>query len=199
MPVSNERAGRQSVARRPGGRSARVRRLVLDATLALIANDGFQSLTIDSVASLAGVNKTTIYRNWPSKTALILDAARDRSESMITTRITGDPERDLVALLGSVAENITSPVGRALVIATLNGADDAEVREARDEFWRGRFEAARDLVRAAINDGILSDSEVDAFIERLVAPLYLRVFITGMPVDDAFIREMVTRALRSIS
>jgi AcrR family transcriptional regulator len=186
---------REPVAKRPGGRSARIRRAVFDATLNLLASEGYQSLTIDAISTAAGVNKTTIYRNWPTKTALILAAAMDRSEALITTKSTGDPERDLIAFLKSVADNITSHSGRALVIATLNAADDPDVREARDEFWRERFHAANDLIRAATNDHDSDDSYVQRFIERLIGPLFLCVFITGAPVDDAFIRDTVRAAL----
>ena len=185
------------VARRPGGRSARVRRAVFDATLSQLAERGNQPLTIESVAAAAGVNKTTIYRNWPTKTELILAAAEDRSAAMITTRATGDPERDLVAFLKSVVKNITSPLGRALVMATLTAGDDREVQRARDAFWRHRFAAARDLIRAAVAGGLaLDDTEADRYIERLVGPVYLRVFITGAPVDESFIRDTVNAVLR---
>jgi len=190
-------AARKAVARRPGGRSARVRRAVFDATLDLLAGSGYSSLTIDSVAAAAGVNKTTVYRNWPTKVELILAAVKDRSEALITTRSTGDPEGDLVAFLTSVAGSITSPLGRALVVSTLNEADDPDVRMAREEFWRQRFQAAGDLIRAATKDGHDSgSSDVQIFVERLIGPLFLRVFITGAPVDDAFIRDTVRAALR---
>ena len=153
MATSIQTAARPPAGKRPGGRSARVRQAVFDATLDVLADSGYSSLSIDAVAARAGVNKTTIYRNWPTKVDLILAAAMDRSEAMITTKSTGDPERDLVAFLKSVADNITSPVGHALMIATLNAADDPEVRKARDEFWRERFQAAADLVRAAMKHG----------------------------------------------
>jgi AcrR family transcriptional regulator len=183
------------VARRPGGRSARIRRAVFDATLDILAREGYGALTIEAVADAAGVNKTTVYRNWPSKAALLLAAAKDRSEAVIVTRSTGDRERDLVTFLRSVLENITSPFGRALVIATLRDAENTDARAARDEFWGTRFRAAREFIRRVMDDG-RPDAEVDAFVERLVAPLYLRVFITGAPVGDGFIRETVRAALR---
>lgn len=196
MAAATTTADSRPGAKRPGGRSARVRRAVFDATLELLAKYGYASLTIDSVAAAAGVNKTTIYRNWPAKVDLVLAATMDRSEALITTRSSGDPERDLVAFLRSVADNITSLLGRALVIATLNEAGDPDVRDAREAFWRHRFHAAGDLVRAAIADGHAPDeTEVQLFIERLIGPLFLRVFITGAPVDDKFIRSTVRTAL----
>jgi AcrR family transcriptional regulator len=186
----------QPGARRPGGRTARIRRAVFDATLALLAERGAEALSIEAVAAAAGVNKTTIYRNWPTRTALILAAAKDRSEALITTRSTGSAERDLVAFLKSVAANITSPLGRALVIATLSEADSSAVHGAREAFWRARFQAAGDLVRKALPGGrSATGTQVSAFIERLIGPVFLRVFITGAPVNDAFIRGVVRAVL----
>jgi len=173
-----------------------VRQAVFNATLELLADSAYSSLSIDTVAARAGVNKTTIYRNWPTKVDLILAAAKERSDALIVTKSTGNPERDLVAFLRSVAENITSPPGRALVVATLNAADDPDVQRARDEFWRERFQAAGELILAAMrNSNSLIDSDVQLFTERLIAPLYLRVFITGAPLDETFIRATVRAAL----
>ena len=189
-------ASAKPILRRPGGRSARIRRAVFDATLTLLAERGLPALTFEAVAAAAGVNKTTLYRNWPNRTALILAAAKNRSEALIVTRSTGDPERDLVAFLGSVADNITSPLGRALVVAALSEADSPEVRSAREAFWRSRFQAAGDLAREALNRGrSASRAEVGAFIERLIGPLFLRVFVTGAPVNRTLIRAVVRTAL----
>ena len=193
--VSHSARPAQPAAKRLGGRSARIRRAVFEATLDILARDGYRALTIEAVAAAAGVNKTTVYRNWPTKSALMLAAAKDRSEALIVTKYTGNPERDLVAFLKSVAENITSPFGRALVIATLRDGENREAQAARDEFWQTRFRAAREFIRKVIGDG-RPDAEVDAFVERLVSPLYMRVFITGAPVDDVFIRETVRSALQ---
>jgi AcrR family transcriptional regulator len=189
------RGATKPVVKRPGGRSARIRQAVFDATLTVLAEKGVQALTFDAVAAAAGVNKTTVYRNWPTKTALILAAAEDRSAAVIVTRSTGDPERDLAAFLKSVASNITSPLGRALVIATLSEADSAEVRSAREAFWQTRFHAAANLAREALDDRSATETEVGTFIERLIGPLFLRVFITGAPIDNAFIRATVGAAL----
>lgn len=188
---------KRAVIRRPGGRSARVRTAVFEATLELLASGGYRALTIEAVAKAAGVNKTTVYRNWPTRTALVLAAAEDRSEGQITTRSTGHPERDLVAFLKSVADNVTSPLGHALVLATFGEADDLEARSTREAFWRHRFEAAGPLIRAAADGRRLSRAEADHFIEMLIGPVYLRAFVTGLPVDDGFIRRTVRDVVRA--
>jgi AcrR family transcriptional regulator len=190
MSAAGRTSTRGAPVRRLGGRSARVRRAVFDAALEQVVEGGYQALTVESVAAAAGVNKTTIYRNWPSKAKLVQAAAEDRSQQLIATEASGDPERDLVALLTSVSDYIESPIGQALVIATLSEANDPEVRRARADFWDHRFQAARDVVRAAAPDGrALDDADVDAVIEHLIGPLFLRAFVTGAPLDRAFIER----------
>lgn len=191
MPTTPQTV-RKATARRPGGRSARIRQAVFDATLGLLAEQGYPALTIEGVAAQAGVNKTTIYRNWPTKSALVLAAAEARSEALIVAVATGDAERDLIAFVTSVGDNIQSPLGNALVIATLNESHDPNVHQARREFWRHRFHAAKSLIRSSIRGGQkAARAEVETVLEQLVAPIHLRVFITGEPVDAALIRNTV--------
>jgi AcrR family transcriptional regulator len=194
------RASPQAVGRRLGGRSARIRRAVFDAALRLLAEGGYHALTMEAVSAAAGVNKTTVYRNWPTKAVLVRAAAEDRSEALISTETTGDPEHDLVAFLTSVAENATSPIGQALVIGALNESVDPQVIRERASFWEHRFHAAGDLIRSAMNDGSPGNpSDVDAIIEHLIGPVFLRAFVTGRPIDRSFIKRTVRAAVHLAS
>jgi AcrR family transcriptional regulator len=195
MPAARIRAKRKPVVRRPGGRSARVRQAVFDATLNLLASKGYQTVSIEGVAEAAGVNKTTIYRNWPTKAKLIQAAAADRSANSIATRSTGNLERDLTRLLDSVASYIASPIGRSLVIAALSESHDREVRQVQEKFWNVRFEAVRNLIQRDLGDAVMEKSAADELIEYLVGPLFLRAFITGRTIDSAFIRRIVFKTL----
>jgi AcrR family transcriptional regulator len=164
----------------------------LAATLGLLEEAGYAGFSVEDVAARAGVNKTTIYRNWPTRTALIVAAAEARSEALIENKPTGNPERDLVAFVGSVSRNATSPLGQALIIASLNEQHDPDVRSARSSFWEKRFDAARELVRVSLKNGHhLSDDQVDAVTERLIAPVYLRALVTGEPIDRKYLEHIV--------
>ena len=190
MTTKTTTTGRPKPAiQRPGGRSARVRRAVFDATLELLTADGYPALSIEAVATAAGVNKTTIYRNWPTKARLVQAAAQDRSASVIEIKPTGDLEQDLRRTLASVADYVASPIGRALVIATVSASDDPEVREAQAQFWKTRFEAARTLLMPAV-----SEAAADEIIEHLIAPVFLRSFVTGAHFDKAFIARVANSA-----
>ena len=69
--------------RRPGGRSARVRAAVLEATLDQLAESGYDGLSFEAVAVRAGVHKTTLYRRWSDRTALVLDAMLELSSQTV--------------------------------------------------------------------------------------------------------------------
>src|SRR5687767_15007682 len=94
---------------RPGGRSARVREAVLSATTAVLAEDGYERLSIETVAVRAGVHKTTVYRRWPTRAQLVVDALQERSERNVPVPDTGTFAGDLDALARSVVANIGSP------------------------------------------------------------------------------------------
>ncbi len=92
-------SGPEQGIRKPGRpRSAQAHKAILDATLELLAEEGFQGLSIEAVAAKAGVGKTTIYRRWPSKDELVIDAIREVQIdlSMVDT---GNFRNDLVTLL----------------------------------------------------------------------------------------------------
>ena len=131
---------------RPGGRSARVREAVLAATIDAIADEGFASLTVDDVARRAGVHKTTVYRRWATSEALVLDALLERSAEQVAVPDTGSLVGDLRALLDSVAANITSRVGRAVLLTLSAEAPyNEELDRLRREFWATRFELSAEI------------------------------------------------------
>ena len=76
-------------ARRPGGRSARVRADVIAATLAELGERGYAALSLDSVARRAGVHKTTLYRRWGTREELVLEAMLERAGEHISVPDTG--------------------------------------------------------------------------------------------------------------
>jgi AcrR family transcriptional regulator len=86
--------------RKPGRpRSAQAHKAIIDATLELLAEEGFQGLSIEAVAARAGVGKTTIYRRWSSKDELVMDAIRQVQVDIPAALETGNFRNDLAALL----------------------------------------------------------------------------------------------------
>ena len=90
--------------RKPGRpRSAQAHKAIIDATLELLAEEGFQGLSIEAVAAKAGVGKTTIYRRWASKEELVMEALR-HVQIDVPMIDTGNFRNDLTAILKMVYE-----------------------------------------------------------------------------------------------
>ncbi|WP_433392130.1 TetR/AcrR family transcriptional regulator [Micromonospora sp. KLBMP9576] len=110
-----------------GPRSAQVVQSVRAAVLAELARVGFVSLTIEGVARAAQVNRTTIYRRWPSKTALLEAVVEPLLERYDIDPDTGSVHADLTAVMRTIRDNYALPEGRALIAAITSGT--GELRE----------------------------------------------------------------------
>lgn len=173
---------------RPGGRSARVRAAVLEAAADVLAEVGYDAFVIEDVATRAGVHKTTVYRRWPTKAELIADATRARSIDLVPTPDTGSLRGDLQALARSVARNIGSDTGeritRTMVAAAATSPDAAG---GTADFFAERIALAHVIVERAISRGELpKGTDANLVIEALIGPLYVRLLLTGEPVNAAF-------------
>jgi AcrR family transcriptional regulator len=177
--------------RRPGGRSARVRRSILDATVEALVETGYAGLSVDEVARRAGVHKTTIYRRWPDVGALIIDALLDRQRGNVPIPDTGELRSDLLALLDAVTASITSPDGRALLRAAQESGPP-ELESLVHRFWHARFALAREIFQRAADRGeIAPELDHDLMVELAVAPLFFRQLVTREPLSRAFRARLV--------
>lgn len=178
--------------RRPGGRSARVRHDVMAAATELLAEAGYDGLSIEAVADRAGVHKTTVYRRWPTKADLVADALSERSQQHVPVPDTGTLAGDLTALARAVAANIGSDVGaamaRTLVAASITST---EIADTAASFWVERLALTATIVERAVERGeIPSDTDPNLVIEALIGPLYVRLLLTGEPIDEDFARRV---------
>lgn len=176
--------------RRPGGRTARTRALALRAVLDELVERGYRHLTVEGVAARAGVHKTTLYRRWGSIDALLADAATQAMDQAVPIPDTGTLEEDLVQLASLIAANLRRPLTQALVRAVAAEADRGRrLRDVSAAFWWHRAELTRELVDRAVSRGELSiGTDPAALLEALVAPIYLRLLVTGRPIDAVTVR-----------
>jgi len=169
---------------RPGGRTARVRATVLDATVAELIDHGYAGLTVDGVAARAGVNKTTLYRRWGGRESLIVDAVETFAAAQAQVPDSGDIEEDLRLWARSILATLTGPVSGALVRAVFGGAGDSpQVQELRHRFWLTRSSLVMPMVTRAIERGQLpAGTAADEVIRHVGAPLYYRLLVIGEPL-----------------
>jgi AcrR family transcriptional regulator len=161
-----------------------VRAAILDATTALLAEASYDELRIEDVARRAGVNKTTVYRRWPTKVELVADAVRAQSRQSIPVPDTGSFAGDLSALARSVATHLGSAGGARMTRTMVAAATTtAEVSGAMPAFWAHRFALVGTIVERAVERGELpADVDADLLIETLIGPLYVRLLLTGAPI-----------------
>lgn len=185
-----------AVRERPGGRSARVRDAVIDAVRAELLEGGYGSLSHAAVAKRAGVDRATVYRRWPSRARLAMDALIGLAEANVQMPDTGSIEEDLRGL----AESVATLLGDASVIRLMQAfaaaqGDDPDLREIAAGFWNVRLAAGSHMIERAVERGEIDAVEdPDLVLEMLLAPLYFRALLDGRPIDDAFVEASVVRA-----
>src|SRR3954462_10943654 len=173
------------------GRAARVVSDVLIATAEELSRVGYSSLRVEDVAARSGVNKTTIYRRWPTKPELVGAALRAVWETPEVTD-TGSLKGDLLASLIKTASFAMSPIGRGLtrVIQVEHAHPELEhiARSMREDF-RGFREV---LVQRGIERGELPAATDVRFVTDLVAsPIFYRLFTEGESIDAGFIESVI--------
>jgi AcrR family transcriptional regulator len=188
--VAVQREGR---VQRPGGRSARVRAAVLAATLAELADRGYSGASLDDVAARAEVHKTTVYRRWRTKEALVLDAMLEQASQTVAVPDTGSLRGDLLELARRSAAIQTSAAGEAVIRAVAGEAPgNPQIAAASRRFWAERLQLDRTILQRARDRGEIGAATPHRpVIEALLGPLYFRLLVTGEPLDDAYIEGVV--------
>ncbi|CAN3130467.1 TetR/AcrR family transcriptional regulator [Mycobacterium sp. smrl_JER01] len=177
---------------RTGGRSARVRRAILDAAFAELTGSGYPSLNVEAVAARAGVNKTTVYRRWPTLDDLLVDALTQWSTQVLPAPDTGAIDTDLRALGSELADVLNGGVGRQVAAMVLTaGLRSPQLGEATRRYFDHQAQRALPIVERAIGRGELpADCDANALLATFRAPLFYRMVTTGDAIDD----ELVTLA-----
>ncbi|GAA4916891.1 TetR family transcriptional regulator [Actinomycetospora succinea] len=193
------RVSETEVKRRPGGRSARVRAAVLEATVELLGVQGLAGLRIAEVAERAGVHETSIYRRWGTRENLLLDALLEVSEQLRVPD-TGVVRDDLIAYARDLAAFLATPLGYALEHALAAAGDDPDARCARDRYWETRASRSRQIVVRGIERGELPDTvDPRLVIEMLVSPVHFRVVLTREAIEPEMPARIVDALLGGVA
>jgi AcrR family transcriptional regulator len=165
-------------------RSERAHTAILEATVALLREDGYPNLRLDAVAARARVGKTTIYRWWPGKALLAIEALQTLVDPPHVT-FSGDSRTDVRALVTRVAEVWTEPtVGDTLPALAADTARDPEARARLVELLAPRRAAdTAVLLSAAARGDLPHDVDVPLLLDVVFGTLLYRR-MRGAPVDD---------------
>jgi AcrR family transcriptional regulator len=188
--------------RRPGRpRSERADQAIIDAALSLFAESGPEGLCIERVAARAGVGKATIYRRWPGKEDLLLDAIA-ALKTPLPEPAGRSAREDLVALLGAMCEETADP-RRARQFALLLG-EGAKYPRLMARYLETVVEPRREVIRAVLRQGIATgelrpDLDVEAALFMLVGAVIARRGPEREPVPPGYPERVVDELLRGLA
>ncbi|GGX44579.1 TetR/AcrR family transcriptional regulator [Streptomyces noursei] len=169
--------------RRPGGRTARIRRQVLDAVLAELGEHGYDGLTTDTVAARAGVHRTTVYRRWGDVGGLLADVLDAAGDDDWQPPDTGSLEADLTALNQEIQTALTArpPIVTALIAASFRSEKAAH---AQQRLWEDRYARCEIVVGRAVRRGELPPhTDARRLLIAATAPLYHHLVLLRTPLD----------------
>ncbi len=163
------------------------------AILRLLAEVGYGALTMDAVASEAGVGKATIYRRWRTKQDLVVDTISDLNRAEAAPPDTGSLEGDLRQMLRSLVTVITGPTGAATLSLLSTVPHQPALAEAFRNgplaVWRQSFEEI--WSRAEQRGEVQPDVAGSVVAETTSALLVQRWLLTGRPIDEAYADEVL--------
>lgn len=186
--------------RRPQPRGEQVVKKIYGVTIAELARLGLARLSVPEVARLAGVNKTSVYRRWPTKEALVKAALSQSMEHARALEDTGSFETDLAALIRRVVAFVDSPRGSAVVRTTFLGSDRALRRHA-DQAWADAAGAGPEaVVSRAIERGELSPrADVSTLLFTVAGAILHRRFVEQALCDDAWVARVTSLVLHGVT
>ncbi|MFI6768516.1 TetR/AcrR family transcriptional regulator [Streptomyces sp. NPDC050355] len=174
---------------------------IFDATLDLLAEKGYEGLTVEGVAQRSGVNKTTIYRWWPSKGALLGAALTGARRLDVELPDTGSLQGDLEALLRTVVTLLTTPPGSDVAVSALGAVTHSpELAGHVRDFFADRIDRERPVFDRAVARGELAaDADPMLLVDLLAGAAWLRVVLRQLPVEKDFVSRAVSTVLNGAS
>ncbi len=166
---------------------------MLEAAGELLLDGGLAATTIEAVAARAKVSKVTIYKWWPSRGALAIDAYFHRYRETIVFEESGDVATDLLGQLEALIIAFRGPAGRLMAELIGQSQTDAALAEQLRERWVApRREVSSGVLRRAIERGqVRPDIDIETVMDQLYAPIYYRLAMGHQPLDAGLSRRLV--------
>lgn len=166
---------------------------ILQTTRELLLEVGYAQLSIESVARRAGVGKSTIYRWWPSKAELVLEATSDHLEIGLVPD-TGDTERDLLIAARQLIETFSDRLASIVIFAVIGQLEPDSILSAtfRDTWvYPWRESAARAIARGLVRGDIPAGTDPDLLLDVLVGTVFQRTLVLARPSADELAEALV--------
>jgi TetR/AcrR family transcriptional regulator, regulator of autoinduction and epiphytic fitness len=178
-------------------RIERSRMVILRAAVQELAEVGYGGVTIESIAARAGVGKSTIYRHWSDKLALIADAFETFHEQMVPDLGIRSVRESVALLLRHVAEVVVDSTFSRCIPALIEGAErDARVREFHHRYSAERRQALIDLIALGIEAGEVGPRvDPELATTALLGAIFYRRLMTADPLDPREAERLVDLVL----
>jgi AcrR family transcriptional regulator len=192
--------GSESPARAGRPRSERAHRAILEAAASLMLEGGLTATTVEAVAARAQVSKVTIYKWWPSRGALAVDAYFDHFRETIVFEDSGEIAHDLETQIGRLIDAFRGRAGE--LMAELIGqaqSDPVLAQQIRERWLAPRREATKVILRRGIELGQIRDElDLETVLDLLYAPVYYRLALGHEPLDEGLAARIVSGVINGI-
>jgi AcrR family transcriptional regulator len=177
-------------------RSERARLAIVKAAADLLVEGGLHAATIEGIAARAGVSKVTIYKWWPTRGALAIDAYFLRYRQTIQFDDTGDVAADLIAQMLVLIDAFRGRAGAIMAELIGQAQTDQNLAETLRSGWlKPRRDATTAVLQRAIDRGQIDpDINIPAVMDQLYAPLYFRLTMAHEPLS-ADLPEILVRTV----
>lgn len=196
-PIIAKNTNKKTKAGRP--RSEESTKAILEATRRLLTHMPVSKLSIEAIAKKAGVGKTTIYRWWPNKQAVLMDAVFSQGNFNNFLPQTGEPMEIIHAQIDKMLRQLSGKNGRivAEIIGEVQGDPEA-LKSLIDTFFQDRYNALGSAVSSGIQSGTFrSDIDIECAIDLILGPIIFRL-MSGQEFDAAFEKQITTMLFHAL-
>jgi AcrR family transcriptional regulator len=170
---------------------------VLDETYSQLKQSGINGVSIDEISRTSGISKTTIYRHWPSRSALLIDAC-SRLGSAPEAPDTGSIQKDLKALLETLSDQLQTANWSSVYPSIIDASErDPEIKAMQatlHKSFMAPFEAV--IERARAKGELSSDRITSELLAALIGPMFFRRWFSKEKISHSFIDRIIENAIR---
>ena len=182
-------------------RDEAARRRILNAALQLMEETAFAQVTAEAIAERAGTSKATVYRWWPNKAAVVIEAFREAVAPELPLRDTGSLRHDLTTQVRNFARVLAGSRGRMLRSFVVAARSDPEVAAAFRSIWSDprRAEARKMLRRKQSSGQLRRDADLDLVLDSLYGPLYYRFLVKNEPPSQKYAEALAELVIEGLA
>ena len=191
---------RNSARGRGRPRDEDARRRILQAALDLMDETTFAQVTAAAIAGRAGTGKATLYRWWPNKAAVVIEAFREAIAPELPLQDTGSLRDDLTTQVRNFARMLSGRGGRMLRSFVVASRGDPEVAAAFRSIWSNprRAEAKGMLRQKQASGQLRHDADLDLVLDALYGPLYYRFLVKNEPPSQKYAEALVALVIQGL-